>query len=201
LAEGRPQEAITLLEKDRLPTQADLELALGRAYAAAGQAAKAADILRNLYVTTPLAAEAGLADVELKKLSATTQVPPLGPNGRRSRADLLVKGKRFSEAADEYRDLLNQVGPDDRADVQWRWQWLCAVRDKIRKPKDSGWTAQLPARPQCPTHFQSWKWPARPTMTRVSNSLSDLRQAAPTSVWLQQALLAAGNLLAQTRLR
>ena len=40
LAEGRSQEAITLLEKDRQPPRADLELALGRAYAAAGQPAK-----------------------------------------------------------------------------------------------------------------------------------------------------------------
>ena len=43
-----------MLEKDRQPTRADLELALGRAYAAAGQTAKAVDILRNLYVTMPL---------------------------------------------------------------------------------------------------------------------------------------------------
>ena len=41
LAEGRSTDAIVLLEKDRQPTRADLELTLGRAYAAAGQPAKA----------------------------------------------------------------------------------------------------------------------------------------------------------------
>ena len=88
LAENRAEEAITVLEKNRQPQRADLELALGRAYAAAGQPAKAAEILRNLYITMPLSAEAGQADVELKKLASTTQLPPLGTertqNARRS---------------------------------------------------------------------------------------------------------------------
>ena len=69
LAENRAQEAITVLEKNRQPPRADLELALGRAYAAAGQPGKAAEILRNLYITMPLSPEASQADVELKKLA------------------------------------------------------------------------------------------------------------------------------------
>ncbi len=40
LGAGRAPEAITILEKDRLPTRSDLELALGRAYAAAGAKCK-----------------------------------------------------------------------------------------------------------------------------------------------------------------
>ena len=88
LAENRAQDAIAVLEKDRQPPRADLELALGRAYAAAGQPAKAAEILRNLYITMPLSAEASQADVELKKLASTTQLPPAGTeraqNARRS---------------------------------------------------------------------------------------------------------------------
>jgi len=118
LAEGRPQDAITLLEKDRQPPRADFELTLGRAYAAAGQPAKAAEILRNLYVTMPLSPEASQADVELKKLASATPLPSLGPDGRRTRADLLAKGKRFGEAADEYRALLNVATPNDRPDVE-----------------------------------------------------------------------------------
>ncbi len=88
LAENRAQDAIAVLEKDRQPPRADLELALGQAYAAAGQPAKAAEILRNLYITMPLSAEASQADVELKKLASTTQLPPRGTeraqNARRS---------------------------------------------------------------------------------------------------------------------
>ena len=58
LAQNRAKDAIAVLEKDRQPPRADLELALGKAYAAAGEPAKAAEILRNLYVTMPLSAEA-----------------------------------------------------------------------------------------------------------------------------------------------
>ena len=72
LADGRGAEAIPLLEKNRTPTRADIELALGRAYAAAGQPQKAVGILRNLYVTMPLSAEASQAEAELKTLAAST---------------------------------------------------------------------------------------------------------------------------------
>src|SRR6202043_902112 len=101
LAENHAQEAITVLENNRQPPRVDLELALGRAYAAAGQPGKAAEILRNLYITMPLSPEASQADVELKKLASTPQLAPLGLNERRARVDLLAKGKRFSDAADE----------------------------------------------------------------------------------------------------
>ena len=93
-------------------------MTLGRAYEAAGQPPKAAEILRNLYITMPLSPEAGQADAELKKLASTAQLPPLGPEGKRTRADLLAKGKRFNEAADEYRDLLNVVSPNERPEVE-----------------------------------------------------------------------------------
>jgi len=195
LAEGRPQAAIPILEKDRQPIQADLELALGRAYAAAGQPAKAVDIFRNLYVTMPLSAEAGQADIELKKLAATTQVLPLGPNGRRSRADLLAKGKRFSEAVDEYRDLLKVVGPDDRADVQLAL--AVALRRSGQNKEAKKILEELPASPPDLNAQRIFNLGevARATDDDQGflNSLGELRQAAPTSVWLQQALLAAGN--------
>ncbi len=79
LAQGRAQDAIALLEKERQPLRADVELALGRAYAATGQTAKAGDVFRNLYVTMPLSAEAGQADAELKKLASDNSVASAGP--------------------------------------------------------------------------------------------------------------------------
>ncbi len=118
LAGNRAKDAIAVLEKDRQPQRADLELALGKAYAAEGEPAKAAEILRNLYVTMPLSAEADQADVELKQLASATKLPPVGLNGRRTRADLLAKGRRFSDAAGEYRDLLSVVSPSERPEIQ-----------------------------------------------------------------------------------
>src|SRR5258708_31503827 len=51
LAANRAKDAVALLEKDRQPIRADLELALGRAYAAAGEPAKALEVVRHLYFT------------------------------------------------------------------------------------------------------------------------------------------------------
>jgi len=194
-AEGRPQEAVALLEKERQPPRADLELALGRAYAAAGQAAKAADILRNLYITMPLSTEAGQAAIELKKLASTAQLAPLGSNGRRSRADLLAKGKRFTEAAEEYRDLLNMVDPNDRPDLE-----LALAVALRRSGQNKEAKKILETLPNSPAELNAQRLFNLGEVARASDddegflrALTELRQAAPTSVWLQQALLAAGN--------
>ena len=53
LLEGQAAEAVTLLETIRVPTRSDVEFALGRAYAASGQTAKAAETLANIYYTMP----------------------------------------------------------------------------------------------------------------------------------------------------
>src|SRR5436190_12311500 len=71
LADNRPKDAVALLEKDRDPIRADLELVLGRAYAAAGDPAKAVSVLRHLYFSLSLSFEATVAESELQKLSAT----------------------------------------------------------------------------------------------------------------------------------
>ena len=196
LAEGRPQDAITLLEKDRQPPRADFELTLGRAYAAAGRSAKAAGILRNLYVTMPLSPEAAQADVELKKLASAMQLPPLGPDGRRTRADLLAKGKRFSEAADEYRALLNVVTPNDRPDVE-----LALAVALRRSGQDKEAKKVLDALPGSTPEINAQRLFNLGEVARATDdddgflrNLAELRQAAPTSFWLQQALLTAGNL-------
>ena len=195
LAEGRPQDVITLLENDRQPPRADMELTLGRAYAAAGQPAKAADILRNIYVTMPLSAEAGQADAELKTLAGTAQLPALGVNARRTRADLLAKGKRFSNAADEYRTLLNVVSPNDRPDLELS---LAAALRRAGQNKEAKKVLEALTSSTPETNAQrlfNLGEVARATDDDEGflRNLAELRQAAPTSVWLQQELLAAGN--------
>ena len=62
---NRAKEAAVLLEKDREPIRADLELTLGRAYEAAGEPAKAAAVLKHLYTGLPLSFEASVAESEL----------------------------------------------------------------------------------------------------------------------------------------
>ena len=195
LAEGRWQDAIILLEQDREPLRADLELTLGRAYTAAGQPAKAADILRNLYTTMPLSAEASQADAELKKVASATPLPSLGPNGLRTRADLLAKGKRFAEAADEYRDLLNVVSPDERPEVQLAMAVALRRSGKNKEAKQALEMLNSPTTEINATRLFNLAEVARATDDDAGflRNLAELRQVAPTSPWLEQALLFAGN--------
>jgi len=195
MAANRPQDAIAALEKSRQPVRADLELALGRAYAAAGQPMKAAEILRNLYITMPLSAEAGQADDELKKLASATQLPPLGLNGRRTRADLLAKGKRFSDAADEYRALVPVASPSDRAEIQL--SLAVALR---RSGQDKEAKKVLETLDSSSPDINTQRLYNLGEIARGSGDeegflryLGELRQSAPSSLWLQQALLSAGN--------
>jgi len=196
LSEGSSQDVIALLERDRQPLRADVELTLGRAYAAAGQPAKAADILRNLYITMPLSAEASQADIELKKLASATPLGPLGPNGRRTRADLLAKGKRFNEAADEYRDLLNVVSPNERPAVE-----LAMAVALRRSGQDKEAKKVLESMVSPSPEINAERLFNLGEIARASGDdegflreLGELRQTAPTSFWLEQALLSAGNL-------
>ncbi len=195
LAENRPKEAIVVLEKDRQPPRADLELALGKAYAAAGQPAKAAEILRNLYITMPLSAESSQAEVELKQLASTTPLPPIGLNGRRTRADLLAKGKRFSDAADEYRGLLSVASPSDRPEIQ-----LALAVSLHRSGQDKEAKKILETLDSSTPDINTQRLYNLGEIARGSGDeegfqryLAELRQSAPTSLWLQQALLSGGN--------
>src|SRR4029077_5014676 len=61
IAEARAMEAAALLEKARDPARADVDLGLGRAYAATGQTAKALAALRNVYFNMPTSPEADTA--------------------------------------------------------------------------------------------------------------------------------------------
>ncbi|MGA8489692.1 MAG: tetratricopeptide repeat protein, partial [Terriglobales bacterium] len=118
VADGRAPEAVELLENDRQPIRPDMELALGRAYEAAGQPLKALAIFRNLYYTMPLSWEATQVEGDLKKLAGTPGMQPPTFAEQKTRADLLAKGKQYNEAANEYHELLNQVGPENRLPLQ-----------------------------------------------------------------------------------
>ena len=115
LADGRAQDAVTRLEANRLPTRSDLELVLARAYEAAGQQEKAIVVFRNLYFNFPLSAEANTSSIELAKLPAVTSLPAPTFTDRKNRADLLLKGKRYTEAANSYRELIATASPSRSA--------------------------------------------------------------------------------------
>jgi len=196
LAAGRAGEAIAVLEKDREPTRAEVELALGRAYAASGESEKAANILRNLYFTMPLSAEASQADDELKKLAASSPLPPPSLNLRRTRADLLAKGKRFSDAAEEYRALVDQVSPPERAELQLTMAVALRRAGQNKEAKKV-----LDAIPSSTPEMNAQRLFNLAEVARAEDDddgflriLGQLRQEAPSSPWMEQALLSEGNI-------
>jgi soluble lytic murein transglycosylase len=196
LADNRPQDAITLLEKDREPIRADLELVLGRAYAAAAQPAKAVEILRHLYFSLPLSFEAGVAQSELQKLASTPGIPPPGFGDRRTRADLLYRAKRYADAASAYRELLPEATPADKASIQ------LALAESLYHSGQSREARQLlDSVPVTSPEIAAQRLYDIGEMQRSANdddgflkTVDQIRQAAPTSPWLQQALLYVGNI-------
>ena len=131
LLEGQAADAVAFLENIRRPIRSDLEFVLGRAYAAAGNNAKAAEIFANIYYTMPAATEADAAYVELRKLPfaappTTTQL--------KTRAEGLVSRKRYAEAADEIRTLANQASRKSGHACSWPWRMLSIAVARIAMP-------------------------------------------------------------------
>ena len=191
LAEGRAQEAADLLEKDRAPVRADVELAVGRAYEAAGDTQKAASAFRNLYFNLPTSFEADVAGTELHKLGISGSIAE-----RRTRADLLFKTRHYSDAAHDYHDLVGEVTPADRPEVQ------LALANALEKTDRSHDARQLLTSMGVQTgdaeaeRLYLLSETARSTSDEeaVQRTLNELRQFGPASPWLEQALLSAGNM-------
>ena len=196
IADGRAPEAVELLANDRQPIRTDLELVLGRAYEVTGQPAKALTIFRNLYFTMPLSWEASQAEGELRKLAATPDTPAISFAERKTRADLLAKGKQYNEAANEYRGLLNEAGPENRLLIQ------IAMAESLRHAgQDKEAKKELQAMPESTPEMNAERMFNLGEIARSANDddgflriVDQLRQMAPTSTWLEQALLSAGNI-------
>jgi soluble lytic murein transglycosylase len=196
MADGRPPEAVALLEADREPSRADVELALGRAYAASGDAAKAVKVLRNLYFTMPLSPEADAAEAQLRQLASTPGLVPPTVGDYKSRADLLLKGRRFADAASEYHRLLDQVGAADRPPLQLA---LGVALRRAGRDKDARKVLESIPNPTGELNAERLY-----NLGEIARSLNDdssflraldqLRQSFPSSPWLEQALLTEGNL-------
>jgi len=193
MSEGRAAEAAELLEKDRLPARSDVELAIGRAYAALGQHAKAAEALANVYYNMPTAPEADAAYAELKKLPS---LPLATPAQRKTRADLLMKAKRYNDAADEYRELASHASVESRPGAELALADALYRSGRNREAKAelttlAGATADQSAHRLYILGEVAW---ASDENAAFYSTVDELRQLAPTSGWLEQALLSVANL-------
>lgn len=196
LSDHRPKEAVALLENVREPIRSDVELALGRAYEGAGDATKAVGVLRHLYFTLPLSYEAGIAETELGKLGSTPGITPPSFGDRKNRADLLTKAKRYAEAADAYRGLLGEASADDRPGIQLSLAYALDHSGQNREAKrllDSVTVTSPEVAAQRLFEIGEIERAADDD-DGFLHTVDQIRQAAPTSPWLEQALLYAANI-------
>ena len=191
LEEGRPQEAAALLEKDRAPVRSDLEFITGRAYEAAGDNQKAESALRNVYFDLPNSIEADAAGRELHKLGISGSVAE-----RRTRADLLLKAKHYSDAAHDYRDLVEEVSPAERPQVQLALAGALEKSDHSRDGRQILTSMGVQTGDAEAERLYLLSETERSTSDEdaVQRTLNELRQFGPASPWLEQALLSAGNM-------
>ncbi len=194
VATGHADEAIRYLEENRLPTRADVELALGRAYVKAGQAAKGGEILRHLYITMPSSPEADVAASDLQALQATGVLPPAVYGERKQRAALLVQANRFSDAANEYRSLLNDAPPDERPAIQVALGAALRRSGNNRDAVDLLKSAQVTGEANAIRLYNLGEIARdKDDDAAFLDNLNRMRQETPTSGWFATALLSAGN--------
>ncbi len=191
LQEGRGQEALDLLAKERTPTRSDVEFAIGRAYEGVGQNDKAAEAFRNVFYNMPNAVEADSAGIELRKLHVAGSIAE-----RRTRAELLFKTRHYAEAAHDYRDLQDEVNSVDRPAIDLA---LAASLEKsglshdARKLLASMGTQAGDAEAQ---RLYLLTETARSTSDEEAQmrTIAQLREYGPSSPWLEQALYSAANM-------
>jgi peptidoglycan lytic transglycosylase len=193
LALERPAEAIAILEADRLPTRADFELTLGRAYADAKQPLKAAAALRAVFYGMPMAPEAEEAEKELAALAG--RIPPASMAERKSRAELLAKGKRYSDAATEYHSLIGDASPQDRPGLEVALAGALRQNGRTREAKQA-----LDALSDATGEVAAQRLYNLGEIARAADDdagfrgyLAQLRQVGPASPWLEQSLFSAAN--------
>jgi len=193
---GDAKAAAGLLERDREPVRADLELTLGRAYQAAGDSARAAEVFRRLRFGLPLSFEATVAAGEFEKLSSAPGVflPSFGEE--KGRADALFRARRYAEAGDAYRGLLTKAAPADRPEIQ------LALGESLHRSGQDREARKMLDAVEIPTpELAARRLYDIGEIERASNdddgflrTVDEIRQAAPASPWLEQALLYAGNI-------
>jgi soluble lytic murein transglycosylase len=193
LSEGRASEAAALLEKSRLPARSDIEVALGKAYAALHDPAKASDALGNVYYKMPTSADADAAYAELKKLSIAAQ-PSAGL--LKVRADLLMKARRYADAADAYREYSIHGSVADRPSAELNY--ADALHHSGRNAESK---AVLTALANLSADQNAQRLYILGEIAWASNQndefyrmVDQLRTTAATSSWLESALLSAANL-------
>ena len=189
------EEAIDALEQVRKPIHADIELAIGKAYAGNHDTVKALEAFHKIYYEMPLSPEADEAGAKLRQLALDD--PYATRAVRKARADLLAKGKWYSQAIAEYQKLVNESGAESAASVQVA---LASVLYKTGRLADTRAILSGLAIPENQVEANAQRLYLLAEIARQDNDdasqqgfIDGMKQAAPQSGWLQEALLSAGN--------
>jgi len=193
VATGHPQEAITFLEANRLPTRADVELALGRAYIRAGQQNKGIDVLKHLYFTMPASTEADTAGTDLRGMQGALEIATY--NERKMRATLLAQSNRWADAAREYRALLPDTPASDAPALQVSLGVALRRSGNLRDAKQLLESLQVTGDSNGIRLYNLGEIArSNDDENAFLDCLNRLRQETPTSPWFANALLSAGNM-------
>ncbi|HVP43294.1 MAG TPA: transglycosylase SLT domain-containing protein [Terriglobales bacterium] len=194
VATGEARRAVQALEAHRTPTRAEVELALGRAYLADKNNVKALTTLRNLFYGMPLSSQAESARGPKDTLEQAGTLPPVSFAQRKQRADLLVQGKRYADAAQEYRALQRDVPPGDAAALKSSLAYALYKSGREREAKDI--LQDLQGAPEEANALRLYVLAeiARPDQKKVEQYLERFRQESPKSPWFAEELLSAANM-------
>lgn len=197
VASGKPEQAVAYLEKHRAPVSADIEFALAEAFQAAGMKDKAAETLRRIYFEMPVSEQAALAALTLQ---SGGEMRPSGTFEQRyTRAELLMKARRFSDAVNDWSSLAEQAPPDKALSVQTQFA-TALYRSRKRDDAERLFqavvdnpAASVDARAQA-LYFLAEIARDKDDKDRHDNLISQLRTLAPESSWFYEALLSSGNM-------
>jgi len=194
---NEPQRAAAYLEKHRQPLRLDVELALARAYRSGGQNGKAAELLRRIYFEEPVSAEAESAATELRLMG---EITPSGTfEQRHARAATLLKSRRYAQAVNELSPLVEQAPPPKLPVIQLEF---ATALYRERKRDDSQHLfetvlknpdADVDSKAEA-LYFLAEIARDKEDRDRNGDLISQLRNLAPQSSWLPQALLSSGNM-------
>lgn len=197
VADQKPQQAIAYLEQHRTPPSPDTEMALAGAYQVAGLKQKAAEVLRRIYFEMPASDQ---ADAALLALQGLGEPEPQGSfDQRHTRAQLLLKARRYQDAIGDLGPLLDKAPPEKL--VSMRLDFATALYRAHRQDDAQHLFETVLQDPQAGAEAKAQSLYflaeiARDQDDRAKHGdlVSQLRALAPDSRWFQKALLSAGNM-------
>ncbi len=191
VAQGKTDEAIAYLETHRQPTRASVELALGKCYLRTTHPEKGMEILKHLYFTMPSSAEAAQAATQLTSVGSLLEG---SYSDQKTRADLLAKAGRWSDAAREYKQLEEKAPATERSNIEVA---LASALRHVNVNEGRALLEQLQASGEVNAqrlYLMGEIARGENNESAVVQNLERMRREATASPWLEQALLSAANM-------